>query len=161
MVHLRPIHRVGDGAVGHPVQSPSIIYPIIYRFGLFEADLGSRELRKHGIRVRLQEKPFLVLTELLRRPGEVVTREELRQCLWSPDTFVDFDEGVNTAVKRLRIALGDSSVSPIYIETVSRYGYRFVAPVTPLSANDKAVPEPSPDIVVVKPLPRAIAVEQE
>src|SRR6266704_2612032 len=157
MVHLRPIHRVGDGAVGHPVQSPSIIY----RFGLFEADLGSRELRKHGIRVRLQEKPFLVLTELLRRPGEVVTREELRQCLWSPGTFVDFDEGVNTAVKRLRIALGDSSTDPIYIETVSRYGYRFIAPVTLFPANGKAVPELRPDLVLVKPLPRPVDPKQE
>ncbi len=142
--------------MGHPVQSSSI-----YRFGLFEADLGNRELRKHGIRLRLQEKPFRVLIELLRRPGGVVTREELRQCLWSPDTFVDFDEGVNTAVKRLRIALGDSSVSPIYIETVSGYGYRLIAPVTPLAANDKPVTQPSPDIVLVKPVPRAIAAEQE
>jgi len=142
--------------VGHPVRSPSI-----YRFGLFEADLGNRELRKHGIRLRLQEKPFRVLIKLLLRPGEVVTREELRQCLWSPDTFVDFDEGVNTAIKRLRIALGDSSASPIYIETLSGYGYRFIAPVTPLAANDKPVTEPSPDIVLVKPVPRVIAAEPE
>ncbi len=142
--------------MGHLVQSPSI-----YRFGLFEADLGNRELRKHGIRLRLQEKPFRVLIELLRRPGEVVTREELRQCLWSPDTFVDFDEGVNTAVKRLRIALGDSSASPIYIETVSGYGYRLIAPVTPLAADDKPLPELSPNTVLVKPVPKAIAAEQE
>jgi TolB-like protein/DNA-binding winged helix-turn-helix (wHTH) protein/Tfp pilus assembly protein PilF len=142
--------------VSHPVQSPSI-----YRFGLFEADLSNRELRKHGIRVRLQEKPFQALIELLHRPGEVVTREELRQCLWSPDTFVDFDEGVNTAVKRLRIALGDSSASPIYIETVSRYGYRFIAPVTSVAAYDKPVSKTSPEIVLVEPTPRTIAFERQ
>jgi TolB-like protein/DNA-binding winged helix-turn-helix (wHTH) protein/Tfp pilus assembly protein PilF len=121
--------------VDHSVQSPSV-----YRFGVFEADLGRRELLKHGIRIRLQEKPFLVLGELLRRPGEVVTREELRQRLWDPGTFVDFDEGVNTAVKRLRGCLGDSAEKPLYIETVSRYGYRFIAPVTAAPPKDEVTP---------------------
>ena len=131
----------------HPVQSPSI-----YRFGVFEADLGIRELRKHGIRVRLQEQPFRVLIELLRRPGVVVTREELRERLWAPDTFVDFEEGVNTAVKRLRSCLGDSSENPVYVETVARYGYRFIAPVIPLNANGRAAPvtETGPEVVLVK-----------
>ncbi len=142
--------------MGPPVRSP-----LIYRFGLFEADLSNRELRKHGVRVRLQEKPFQVLTELLRRPGEVVTREELRQRLWSPGTFVDFDEGVNTAVKRLRVTLGDSSASPLYIETVSRYGYRFIAPVTPVFANDKPVPESRLAGVPAETLPGPVAGEQQ
>jgi TolB-like protein/DNA-binding winged helix-turn-helix (wHTH) protein len=135
--------------VSHPVESPSI-----YRFGVFEADLPNRELRKHGIRIRLQEQPFLVLIELLRRPGEVVTREELRHQLWPPDTFVDFDEGVNTAVKRLRNCLGDSFENPTYIETVSRYGYRLIAPVASVTANDKPVPvtKPSREVVLVKPM---------
>lgn len=133
----------------HPIESPSI-----YRFGVFEADLANRELRKHGIRIRLQEQPFLVLIELLRRPGEVVTREELRQRLWPPGTFVDFDEGVNTAIKRLRSCLGDSSENPIYIETVSRYGYRLIAPVAPVTANDKPVPvaKPNHEVVLIKPI---------
>ncbi len=92
-----------------------------------------------------------------------MTREELRQCLWSPDTFVDFDEGVNTAIKKLRMALGDSSASPIYIETVSRYGYRFIAPVSLLPESEKPapLPEPSPDLVLVKPLPRPSDLKQE
>jgi TolB-like protein/DNA-binding winged helix-turn-helix (wHTH) protein/Tfp pilus assembly protein PilF len=140
--------------VSHPVQLPSS-----YRFGLFDADVSNRELRKHGVRVRLQEQPFQVLVELLRRPGEVVTREELRQCLWSPDTFVDFDEGVNTAVKRLRIALGDSSASPIYVETISRYGYRFIAPVAPTAAHVKPALETSPEIVLVKQPAKVFAAE--
>jgi TolB-like protein/DNA-binding winged helix-turn-helix (wHTH) protein/Tfp pilus assembly protein PilF len=100
--------------------------------------------------MRLQEKPFQVLAELLRRPGEVVTREEFRQRLWPPDTYVDFEEGINTAVKRLRSCLGDSSESPIYVETVSRYGYRFIAPVATL--DDKPVLEAvsRPEMVLVK-----------
>src|SRR5262249_55966261 len=113
--------------------------PAVYRFGAFEVDLGRRELLKHGTRIRLQEKPFLVLVELLRRPGEVVTREELRRQLWGPGTFVDFDEGVNSAVKRLRACLGDSADKPLYIETVARSGYRFVAPViTPTPKDEDA-----------------------
>jgi len=118
-----------------PVESPSV-----YRFGVFEVDLGRRELLKHGTRIRLQEKPFLVLVELLRRPGEVVTRDKLRQRLWEPGTFVDFDEGVNSAVKRLRGCLGDSAEKPLYIETVSRYGYRFIAPVTTPPIANEALP---------------------
>ena len=117
--------------------------PAVFRFGAFEVDLGRRELLKHGTRVRLQEKPFLVLVELLRRPGEVVTREELRRQLWEPGTFVDFDEGVNSAVKRLRACLGDSADKPIYIETVARSGYRFVAPVITLTPTDKDVGQES------------------
>jgi DNA-binding winged helix-turn-helix (wHTH) protein len=99
------------------------------RFGLFEADLQERQLRKSGYRVKLQEQAFQVLTMLLEHPGQVVTREELRQKLWASDTFVDFDHGVNKAVNKIREALGDSSQNPRFIETLPRRGYRFIAPV--------------------------------
>lgn len=99
------------------------------RFGVFELDLVSGELRKGGTRIRLQEQPFQVLAYLLQRPGDVVTREELRQKLWPADTFVDFDHSLNTAVNKVREALGDSASSPRYIETLARRGYRFLAPV--------------------------------
>ena len=99
------------------------------RFGAFEVDLRSGELRKHGLRVKLQVQPFQILALLLERPGEVVTREELRGRLWPADTFVDFDVGLNTAIKRLRDALCDTAESPRYIETVPKRGYRFIATV--------------------------------
>jgi len=109
--------------------NPSSERPRIVRFGTFEADLGSRELRKGGVRIKVHGQPFEVLAMLLDRPGEVVPREELRQRLWSTDTFVDFDAGLNTAINRLREALGDSAETPRFIETVPRRGYRFIAPV--------------------------------
>lgn len=101
----------------------------IVRFGTFEADLNAGELRKAGLKIKVHGQPFEVLALLLGRPGEVVLREELRQRLWPTDTFVDFDHGVNTAINRLREALGDSAENPRFIETVPRRGYRFVAPV--------------------------------
>jgi cholera toxin transcriptional activator len=99
------------------------------RFGAFEIDLAAGELRKSGMKLRLQGQPFQVLILLLERAGEVVTREELRQSLWPSDTFVDFDHSLNTAINKLRDTLGDSASSPRYIETLSRRGYRFIAPV--------------------------------
>jgi cholera toxin transcriptional activator len=101
----------------------------IARFGVFEADLNAGELRKSGVKLRLQGQPFLVLALLLERAGEVVTREDLRQKLWPSDTFVDFDHSLNTAINKVREALGDSASSPRYVETLARRGYRFVAPV--------------------------------
>src|SRR6201995_4333785 len=101
----------------------------IVQFGTFEADLRSGELRKQGKRIKVQELPFRVLTVLLQRPGEVVTREELRNQNWPPDTFVDFDNSLNTAINKLRDALGDSAGNPRFIETLPRRGYRFLAPV--------------------------------
>jgi Tol biopolymer transport system component/DNA-binding winged helix-turn-helix (wHTH) protein len=103
--------------------------PQVVRFGAFELDLRAGELRKAGLRVNLQEQPFKVLESLVERPGELVTREELRQRLWQGDTFVDFEHGVNAAVKRLRETLGDSAEAPQFIETLPRRGYRFIAPV--------------------------------
>src|SRR5580658_706467 len=99
------------------------------RFGVFELDLRSGELRKHGLRVRLQEQPFRVLAMLLEHPGEVITREELQRKLWPADTFVDFDHGLNKAINKIREALGDSAESPRFVETVARRGYRFLADV--------------------------------
>jgi Tol biopolymer transport system component/DNA-binding winged helix-turn-helix (wHTH) protein len=101
----------------------------VIRFGIFEADLRAGELRRNGSKIRLQDQPFQVLALLLARPGQLVTREELRTKLWPADTFVDFDHGLNAAVKRLRDALGDSAENPRFIETLARRGYRFLAPV--------------------------------
>jgi cholera toxin transcriptional activator len=99
------------------------------RFGVFELDLTTGELRKNGTLIRLQEQPFQVLAMLLDRPGELVTRDELRNKLWSADTFVDFDHSLNTAVNKLREALGDAASNPRFVQTVARRGYRFIAPV--------------------------------
>src|SRR5216683_5601924 len=104
------------------------------RFGVFEFDLRSGELRKHGIRIKLQEQPCQILAILLEHRGEMVTREELQGRLWPSDTFVDFDHSLNTAVMRLREALNDSSENPRFIETLPRRGYRFVAPFEERSA---------------------------
>src|SRR5215831_4793918 len=98
----------------------------LLRFGVFEADLTSGELRKDGTKIRLQEQPFQILAMLLEHPGEVVTREELRNKLWPADTFVDFDHGLNKAINKLREALGDSADNPRFIETLARRGYRFL-----------------------------------
>jgi TolB-like protein/DNA-binding winged helix-turn-helix (wHTH) protein/Tfp pilus assembly protein PilF len=96
------------------------------RFSVFEVDLHARELRKTGVRIKLQEQPFRILQMLLERPGELVTRDELRHRIWPADTFVDFDQGLNNAIKRLRDALSDSAETPRFIETIPRRGYRFI-----------------------------------
>ena len=104
------------------------------RFGTFEVDLEARELRRNGIKLKLQDQPFQLLAMFLERPGEVVTREAVRERLWPADTFVDFDHSLNTAIKKLRQALGDSAENPRFIETLARRGYRFIAPVGPAAA---------------------------
>ena len=101
----------------------------VVRFGDFELDLRSRELRKRGVRIALQERPLQVLEVLLRTPGELVTREALQHELWGGDTFVDFETGLNAAVRRLREALGDAAGVPRFVETLPRRGYRFIGPV--------------------------------
>ncbi|PYX47975.1 MAG: hypothetical protein DMG79_12890 [Acidobacteria bacterium] len=101
----------------------------VARFGVFEVDLSAGELRKSGVKLRLQGQPFQVLAFLLEHAGEVVTREELQQKLWPSDTFVDFDHSLNTAINKVREALGDSASNPRYVETLARRGYRFIAPV--------------------------------
>jgi DNA-binding winged helix-turn-helix (wHTH) protein len=100
----------------------------LLRFGVFEVDLQGRELRKGGLKIKIHDQPFQILAVLLEHPGEIVTREELRQKLWPADTFVDFDHSLNTAVNKLREALGDSAESPRFIETLPRRGYRFFVP---------------------------------
>jgi len=110
----------------------------IVRFGTFEVNFHTGELRHRGQKVKLQEQPFQVLAVLLERPGELVTREELRNKLWPADTFVDFDHSLNAAIKRLRDALGESADAPVFIETLARRGYRFIAPVNGSSASGVA-----------------------
>ena len=102
----------------------------VFRFGTFEVNEATGELRKEGIRIKLHSQPFQVLVMLLERPTELVSREEMRQRLWGDDTIVDFDHGLNTAVNKLREALGDTASQPRHVETVSGRGYRFIAPVT-------------------------------
>jgi len=101
-----------------------------YRFGIFQLDTFSGELYKHGIRIKLQDQPCQVLTILLERGGEMVTREELRQRLWDRDTYVDFDHSLNISINKLRESLGDSAANPRFIETLPRKGYRFIAAVS-------------------------------
>jgi eukaryotic-like serine/threonine-protein kinase len=134
----------------------------IARFGLFEANFEQRLLTKRGLRVKLQDQPFQVLILLLERPGEVVTREEIRQKLWSANTFVEFDDGLNTAIKKLRAALGDSADNPRFVETIPRRGYRFLAPVTLLVPGETGVttaPQTA-DIVVATRERSRVVVEQ-
>jgi cholera toxin transcriptional activator len=118
-----------------------------YRFGAFEADAATGELRRGGLRVKLNAQPFQVLLMLLERPGDLVTREEISRGLWPDDTFVDSDHGVNSALNRIREALGDSASNPRFVETLARRGYRFIAPVEKIGLPDKepaetASPEP-------------------
>jgi DNA-binding winged helix-turn-helix (wHTH) protein/TolB-like protein len=111
------------------------------RFGLFEADLRSGELHKDGIRIHLQEQPFQVLSVLLQSPGQVVTREQLREEVWPQDTFVEFDHALNTAIKKIRAALCDDAATPRYIETIPKRGYRWIAPLrTPWEPPEAAAP---------------------
>ena len=147
----------------------------IFRFGVYEADPASGELRKAGIRLRVQEQPFQVLMMLVERPSEVVTREELRQRLWPADTFVDFDHSLNTVINKLREALNDSAANPRFIETLARRGYRFLAPVefvekhfTPTTivapveiSNASASAEPSLSVSVLTRLEDVPAVRRQ
>ncbi len=120
--------------------------------GRFSVDLRSGELRANGARIELQEQPLKVLALLLERPGELVTREEIRRKLWPTDTFVDFEHSINTAIKKLRHALGDSPENPRIIETLPRHGYRFIAPVVGAHGGAPAVAPVSPPAVAVAPV---------
>ena len=123
----------------------------IVRFGLFEADLQTGELRKNGVKVPLQGQPFQVCAILLSRSGELVTREELRQQVWPEDTFVDFDHALNTAITKIRVALGDQADNPRFVETLPRRGYRFIAPI-----EKPILPGPAP-VVLRGPHPEGAA----
>jgi DNA-binding winged helix-turn-helix (wHTH) protein len=118
------------------------------RFGAFRLDLRAGELQHDGTRTKLPEQLFQILCELVEHPGEVVTREELRQRLWPSDAFVDFEHGLNTAVMRLREALGDSAERPRYVETLPRHGYRLIVPVEKPRAVDSGSFQSSPEDLV-------------
>ena len=117
-----------------------------YRFGAFEADFATGELRRQGIRIKLNAQPFQVLLLLLERPGQLITREEISRLLWPEGTFVDYEHGLNSAVNRIREALGDTAGNPRFVETLARRGYRFVAPVERIDLNQAAqTAAPTPD----------------
>jgi DNA-binding winged helix-turn-helix (wHTH) protein len=118
----------------------SQIHRRAFRFGAFEADEVTGELRKHGVRLKLHSQPFRLLVMLLERPSELVTREEMRQRLWGEDTFVDFDHGLNSAVNKLREALGDSASQPQHIETIAGKGYRYIGPVAVVESIARTAP---------------------
>src|SRR5947207_4730803 len=120
----------------------------VVRFGTYEIALHSGELRKAGVRIRVQQQPLRLLEILLEHPGEVVTREELRSRIWPNENFGDFDQAVNVAVAKLRGALGDSADNPRYIETLPRRGYRFIAPVS--------IVNPSNDLQLAREIPSRI-----
>jgi eukaryotic-like serine/threonine-protein kinase len=137
----------------------------VWHFGIYEVDASRVELRRNGTPVKLREQSFLVLIQLLEHAGELVTREELRQLLWPSDTFVDFDHSLSTAVMKLRDALGDSTGTPVYIQTVPKHGYRFIAKVTAEGQNpsvaeqNSAAPMPAPEPVPA-PVPAPVAAER-
>src|SRR5262252_3494623 len=128
----------------------------VCRFGVFEFDARNLELRKSGVRLKLQDQPRQVLIQLLEHPRELVSREELRTLLWPENTFVDFETGLNTAVKRLRDTLGDSADHPTFIETIPRRGYKFIAPVEWTAAANTGTP--SPHVAVTTPIPSSVPV---
>ncbi len=122
-----------------------------FHFGIFEADAASGELRRKGVRVKLNAQPFQVLLLLLERPGDVLTREEIARALWPDGTFVDFEHGLNSAINRIREALGDTAANPRFVETLARRGYRFIAPVERLDAS---LPAPLARIQSPEPIAR-------
>jgi DNA-binding winged helix-turn-helix (wHTH) protein/tetratricopeptide (TPR) repeat protein len=134
---------------------PRSALPTVLRFGVFELDLEAGELRKAGARLRLQKQPFQILQVLVQRPAEIVTRDELRTEIWSADTFIDFDNSLNTSINKLRDVLGDTSSSPRFIETVPRRGYRFIAPVTSNGHREAPAPAPPPAPPAPQPTRRA------
>ena len=159
---VAPGKAVGASGDAKLRRSPITVPPgnsKIARFGVFEVDLSAGELRKNGVKLRLQEQPFQVLALLLQHSGEIVTRDELRQKLWPSDTFVDFDHSLNTAINKVREALGDSASSPRYVETLARRGYRFIAPVQSNEPPQSAKPatagagssEPLPSLISFHP----------
>src|SRR5258708_9918201 len=113
----------------------------LYRVGVFELEAHTGELGRNGIKLKLEDQPYQVLLKLLEHAGQTVTREQLRSALWPADTFVDFETGLNTTIKRLRETLGDSAENPSFIETVPKRGYRFIAPVTAPNSGSESIAE--------------------
>jgi DNA-binding winged helix-turn-helix (wHTH) protein/TolB-like protein len=130
---LSETSKASDRAVSSPVCEAALRR---YRFANVEVDFRAAELRRSGVRLRIQDQPLHLLAVLLSRPGELITREELRQMLWTENTFVDFDHGLNSAVKRLRDVLNDNPDNPRLIETVPRHGYRFIAPISEIEPTE-------------------------
>src|SRR5262245_51811089 len=133
-----------DGAMGD--------LPALFRFGLFELDPHAELLRRNGITIRLQPQPFKLLRLLVGEAGRVVTRDQIRAALWKDDTFVDFDQGVNFAIRQVREALDDNAERPLYIETIPKRGYRFLAPVEEVRPELEDEPEPRTDLRLHKAL---------
>src|ERR1700688_1617934 len=138
-----------------PAMTESGIPRRVARFAAFEFDLGTGELRKHGLRIKLNGQPIDVLTMLIEHAGEVVTREELQKRLWAADTYVDFEHSLNAAIKRLRAALGDSAGEPRFVETLARQGYRFIAPLTPAAVTQAVESQPASDLEAELAVPPA------
>lgn len=134
-----------------------------FRFGVFDVDSSTGELRRRGLRVKLHAQPLQVLLMLVERPGEIVTREDICRELWPEGTFVDYEHSVNSAVNRLREALGDKAANPRFVETLARRGYRFVAPVDRITASEPALtPVPAVPVEVSTGFPsRALATREE
>ena len=141
------------GLIGAPKQVTTQAKPKVARFGVYEFAPHTQELRKAGIRIRLEGQPLAILQMLLERPGELVTREELQKKLWPTDTFVDFEHSLNAAVKRLRAALNDSADQPRYVETLARRGYRFIAPLNAAGAETGIVASVVPPTPAVAQTP--------
>src|SRR6202044_3013350 len=142
--------------------APAQMSPEVVRFGVFEADLRAGELRRKGAKVRIQDLPFRALTLLLTPPGVVITREEFRQSLWPADVFVDFEQGISSAIMRLRDALRDSADNPIFIETIERRGYRWISPISSSAAEPLARDQVADDQATHDPVARdrALAPDQ-
>src|SRR5579863_1821151 len=138
---LPVVHLVRLNGTGFPAMALSYEIRSLYRFGVFELEAQTGELRRNGVKLKLQDQPYQVLLKLLEHAGRTVTRDELRTTLWPADTFVDFETGLNTTIKRLRETLADSAENPAFIETVPKRGYRFIATVTAPNCG----PEPVAD----------------
>src|SRR3989442_3957793 len=151
MLSVRVLHSPRSGHAMSQFATPRRILC----FGSFEVDLASGELRRQGLKIGLQDQPFRLLALLLERAGDVVTREELRDKLWPADTFVDFDHSLNTAVRKLREALGDSAETPRYVETLARRGYRFVAPLAEPGPRAPLAHPADADVASASPPPAA------
>src|SRR5947209_4643465 len=141
MGHVRSCHLEGGTRPHRIIGYTGLLDPMneprpapVFRFGAFEADAATGELRRQGVRLKLNAQPFQVLVMLLERPGDLVTREEISRRLWPDGTFVDYEHGLNAAVNRIREALGDTASHPRFVETLARRGYRFVAPVERVGA---------------------------
>jgi DNA-binding winged helix-turn-helix (wHTH) protein len=139
-IHVRLRFKMRGGEAG----------PAVYRFGGFELETGPGELRKRGTRIKLQDQPLQILVLLLEHAGEVATREQIQNRLWPPGAYVDYDNAINSAVRKLREALGDTSENPRYIETMARRGYRFIGHLDAPSKPDQPPPAPPSSARIAK-----------